>query len=246
MLQRKSIAQGKLVDIALAYTEINEIKSQMLNIRQDIDEQFHVVYLQAVRMPSKVSVTPWMPRIVSLQNHRNNTPASSPEIFFVGQLQYRLLDNYIWELNSVIIALIRRTPELLLTFKEIKDLGKVLVESYKMHLPNPEVFDLEIFLWKNKWILKQKTYHPLFQAHYIHAQRHFSQCAYPPTNQLLNANIFMWVWKKLFYFTQAVHMVWASMKEERLASLATMNIHRECSVNYVVAVKNPSIAPKKN
>ena len=80
--------QGKSVDIALAYTEINEIKFQMLNIRQDIDKQFHVNYLEAVRMASKCSVTPLMPRIVSLQNHQNNTPASSPEIFFVGQSQY--------------------------------------------------------------------------------------------------------------------------------------------------------------
>ena len=36
--------------------------------------------------------------------------------------------------------------------------------------------------------------------------------------QLLNANIFMWLWKKPFYFR-------ASMKKERLASLAIMNTH---------------------
>ena len=187
--------QGKSVDFTLAYT-INEIKSQMLNIRQDIDEQFHVVYLQAVRMASKCFVTPSMPRIVSLQN-RNNTPAPSPEIFFCRTVAIPLLENYISELNSrfsnpsVIIVLICLTPELLVTFEEIKGLRKVLVESYKKHLPNPEVLNLEFFLWKNKWILKQKTYHQLFQTHCIHAQRHFSERAYPPTNQLLNANIFM-------------------------------------------------------
>ena len=49
------------------------------------------------------------------------------------------------------------TPEILVTFEEIKDLEKVLVESYKKHMPSREVFDLKIFLWKNKWISKTKN-----------------------------------------------------------------------------------------
>ena len=61
----------------------------MLIIRQGID----VVYLQAVRMASKFSVTQSMPRIVSLQNRRNNTPTSLPENHFCRTVAIPLLDN---------------------------------------------------------------------------------------------------------------------------------------------------------
>ena len=147
--------QGKSVDIALVYTKIIEIKCQMLNIRHDIDEQFHLFYLEAVRMASKFSVTQSMPRILSLQNHRNNISAYSPKNYFCRTVAISLLENYISELNSrfsnpyFIIILICLTPELLVTFEEVEDLRKVLVESYKEDLLNPEVLDLELFLWKN-------------------------------------------------------------------------------------------------
>ena len=138
-------------------------------------------------MASQFSVIPSMPRIIEII-----LPLIHHKIIFVGQLKY-ICWIIISELNyrffnpSVIIALIRLRTELLVTFEEIKDLGKVLVESYKEHLPNLEVLYLEFFLWKNKWIAKTENIPSTLPS----ALRSYSKKIFPILHTLLQISCSM-------------------------------------------------------
>ena len=71
--------QGKSIDIVNAYQRINETVSSLKVVSRDIDNQFHKIYSQAVRLAEKLSVTPSMALISRRQVNGQNQPAKKPE-----------------------------------------------------------------------------------------------------------------------------------------------------------------------
>ena len=85
--------------------------------------------------------------------HRNNVPANTPKEYFKRCLAIPLLDNFIYELEFRSNDLSERSSKLLflvppvISKTENPDFSE-LTDFYRNDLPNKDVLDLEIKLWR--------------------------------------------------------------------------------------------------
>ena len=71
--------QGRTIDVVKAYSLVQSCIEDMKHLREIMDDEFKIIYQQAERMATKLSVEPAIPRSVARQMHRNNVPAENPE-----------------------------------------------------------------------------------------------------------------------------------------------------------------------
>ena len=62
--------QGKAIDIAKAFNNIEAVKADFHAIRSGVVEEFSKIYDQAERLGALIGVEPLMPRIAQRQSHR--------------------------------------------------------------------------------------------------------------------------------------------------------------------------------
>ena len=148
--------QGRVMDVVSAYDEVQSSISDMKHLRESVNEEFSVIYQQAERMAEKLSISPSIPRCAVRQMNRNNVPATTPEEFYRRAIAVPLLDTFISEMNfrfnefsTRISKLLYLVPSVLCTVKDF-DLDEV-IHFFKDDLPNSEVIDQELRLWKNKY-----------------------------------------------------------------------------------------------
>ena len=70
--------QKQASDIIKAHQMILEVADTYKHQRTDVDNNFHLIFTQSIRMADKVGATVMMPRIASRQQHHNNTEAHDP------------------------------------------------------------------------------------------------------------------------------------------------------------------------
>ena len=92
------------------------------------------------------------------QKHRNNVPAENSEEYYRRALAVPLVNRFIAEMTFRFNSFNKTTSKLLLpvptTISDPKynDLNiEGMIEQYSDDLPNPDVIDLELKLWKRKW-----------------------------------------------------------------------------------------------
>lgn len=130
--------------------------SSLKAVRRDIDNQFHKIYSQAVRLAEKLSVTLSMPRTSRRQVNRQNQPANtSPEEFIT--IAITLLDTLMAEMETRLGPMSQRAAKLLYLTPSVycdEELNssavKEAIEMYKDDLPNPDLVDIELLRWKTK------------------------------------------------------------------------------------------------
>ena len=71
--------QGSSIDVVKAYNHVQSSTDDMKLLRENMDDEFKIIYQQSERMATKLSVEPAIPRTVARQMHRNNVPAENPE-----------------------------------------------------------------------------------------------------------------------------------------------------------------------
>ena len=72
--------QGRTIDVVKAYSLVQSCIEDMKHLREIMDDEFKIIYQQAERMATKLSVEPAIPRTVARQMHRNNVPAKTQRI----------------------------------------------------------------------------------------------------------------------------------------------------------------------
>ena len=135
---------------------ITEVSRMYQRERENIDSSFGPIYTQSVRLGEKIATTATMPRITSSQQHRSNAEASSPYEYFKRNVAIPFLDHIIIRINQQFSQSSRFATSLLglvlnvLCTKEIS--FENALRKYEGDLPTPELFDLELKRWKNRYM----------------------------------------------------------------------------------------------
>ena len=158
--------QGRCISIIKAYNEVEGCIQDMQYMRQTTDEEFHKIYKQTERLAENLHVEPTIPRSAVKQMHRNNVHAKNP-----AEMTFRF--NSFNETASKLLLLV---PSVICD-PEYNDLDiEGLIEQYSDDLPNPDVIDLELKLWKRKWSEVEKEDCPASLAKAI---KHCNKLKFP-------------------------------------------------------------------
>ena len=111
------------------------------------------------------NIKPSVPRVVGRQQHRSNVEAGTPKDYYRTALTIPLLDHLISEMdtyfdtnNAAVMSSIPCLLPALLVSREGNPVQAAL-QCYVHYLPSPQVFDMELFHWRRKWLMMQiKTY----------------------------------------------------------------------------------------
>ena len=216
----------------------------MQHMRQTIDEEFHKIYKQTERLAENLHVEPTIPRSALRQMHRYNISAENPEEYYRRALAIPLVDRFIAEMtfnsfNKTASKLLLLVPSIICD-PQYNDLDiEVLIEQYSDDLPNPDVIDLELKLWKRKWSEVEKEDRP---ASLAKATKHCDKLKFPNVFTLIKIGCTLPVTlaeSERSFSTMRRLRTWlrSTMKSDRLSSLAIMNIHRNVEEDYKEAAK---------
>lgn len=238
--------QGRTIDIVKAFDEIESVKSDIQATRNDIDNAFTRIYQHSVRLSEQVGVEPSIPRIAKRQSNRANTPADNPEEYYRRTLAIPLLDNIMTELNTRFTNLSLRAskllflvPDVMCTLPDNSTEFNEIVEMYKEDLVNPDVIDIELSVWRRKWLRVDSKDRPSSLAKSLGA---CDRSRLPNLYVLLKIASCLPVTscecERSFSVLRRLRpWLRASMTTPRLSSLALMNIHYGHEVNYKDIVK---------
>jgi len=106
----------------------------------------------------KANIEPSMPRVVGRQQHRSNVEAGTPKDYYKRALTIPLLDHLISEIDTyfdpnndaLMSSLLCLLPAWLVS-REGNPVQAAL-QYYSDDLPSPQVFHVELFRWRHKWL----------------------------------------------------------------------------------------------
>lgn len=223
--------QKTALDIIEAHEMVTEVASIYQVERNNVDSSFAPIYAQSVRMAERVESTIGMPRIASRQQHRSNTEASSPCEYFQRNIAIPFLDHIIMCLNqqfspSTIIAtsLLGLVPSVLCS-KEVS--LAAAVNKYEADLPSPELFQMELKRWKNRYITMPPRQRPTSPATAI---KDCDKAMFPNISVLLQIACTIPVTsceceRSASVLRRLNNYMRASMGKGRLSDLALLHIH---------------------
>ena len=151
--------QGSSIDVVKAYNHVQSSIDDMKLLRENMDDEFKIIYQQSERMATKLSVEPVIPRTVARRMHRNNGPAENPEEYYRRVITGPLIDRFISEMTFRFNSFNKTASKLLLLVPSIichPDYNHLemtdLTNQYSDDLPNPNITDQELRRWKKKWM----------------------------------------------------------------------------------------------
>ena len=74
--------QGRYIDIVSAHNHINFVLTTLKQAREDIEAVHSRMFDRAIHLSSSVNVVESLPRTTNRQQHRSNTPATTPSEYF--------------------------------------------------------------------------------------------------------------------------------------------------------------------
>ena len=129
-----------------------------MRVMQDkIEEEFSVIHRQAESIAPSLDVSPSVPRTVSRQMHRSNIPAKTTKEYCRRVLAIPVLGTFIAEMEFRFNEHNRRPSTLLTLIPSIiskpdyhGEIMADLIGPYRNDLPNSDIVDQELLLWKHK------------------------------------------------------------------------------------------------
>ena len=230
--------QKQALDILEAHQQIAEISRVYKLEQQNVDSGFVKIFEHACRITNKVGSTVEMLRIASRQQHRSNAPAISPCEYFQRNVAIPLLDHIIMFIDQqfsgssiTAVKLLGLVPSILCSSKPI-DLG-VCVNQYSSDLPSPELFEMEIQRWKNRYMPKQYKERPSSAADAI---KECDKDMFPNIYILLQIACTVPVTsceyeRSASGLRRLNNFMRASMGKDRLSSLALLHIHYDFCID---------------
>lgn len=160
--------QKRAFDIVEAYQQIKEVSKTFEDEQKNVNSGFGKIYDHAVRTAEKIGTTAEMPCVVARQRHRSNTEASNPLEYYKRNVAIPFLDHIIefieqqFYQTSIKASLLLGLVPSILCSKDV-DL-QTAVSMYNGDLPSPEVFEMELKQWKNKYTRKPADQRPFSPA----------------------------------------------------------------------------------
>ncbi|XP_078363884.1 52 kDa repressor of the inhibitor of the protein kinase-like [Oculina patagonica] len=228
--------QRAALDIVEAHGMITEVASFYRKQREDCDKTFSAVYTQSVAMAEKVGTAAEMPRITSRQQHRSNTEAQNPKIYFQRNVAIPLLDHIIMCINeqfspsaTVAASLLGLVPSVLCS----KNVNlEAAVNKYNDDLPSPEMFEMELMRWRGRYLAMEPELRPASPAVAI---KDCDDDLFPNISILLKIACTIPVTsceceRSASTLRRLNNYMRASMGKERLSNLALLHIHYDTPV----------------
>jgi hypothetical protein len=236
--------QSTSIDIVQAFGMVDEVKTVYNELRETIDEDFGKIYEQAVRMAAQIDVQPAKPRAAGRQQHRANAPAESVQGYFLRNMAIPFLDHVIIEFEAQFSAHSVTSSMLLGLIPSVQRSQEVTVdisaavEMYEEDLPSPELMDQELKRWRLKWQGKSSEDTPASCAQAI---KECDAMLYPNIFMLLKIACTLPVTsceceRSASTLRRLNTFMRASMKEDRLSSLALIHTHYDMAVDLDQAV----------
>jgi len=240
--------QGRSIDVVKAYNEVQSCIDDLKHTRNCINKEFNIIYQQATKLAEFLSVQPSIPRSAARQMHRNNVPAENPEEYYRRVIAIPLIDNFISEMtfrfnkfNTTASKLLLLVPAIVCNPEFDDSLFNTddLKNQYIDDLPNPDILDQEISLWKRRWKSMEVEDRPNSLAK---ALKECDDLRFPNIFILLKIGCTLPVTsaecERSFSVMRRMR-TWlrSSMTSNRLTALAIMNIHRDIQVDYKNAAK---------
>ena len=147
--------QRRTLDIVEAYEQIEEVSKIFRDERLNIDSGFSKIYDHAIRIAEKIGTKAEMLRIASRQRHRSNSEATNPLEYFKRNVAIPFLDHVItfidqqFSRSSITSSLLLGLVPSILCSKDVN--LQAAVSMFSEDLPSPELFEMELKRWKNKY-----------------------------------------------------------------------------------------------
>ena len=87
-------------DVVKEYGMVTEVRRELDEVRETVEDSFHRIYEQCAQMAEHVGVEPSVPRTNGRQAHRSNQPHSTPEEYYRRSLYIPFLDHTCQEIGS--------------------------------------------------------------------------------------------------------------------------------------------------
>ena len=230
--------QGRTIDVIDEYQNVHTCIEDIQLLREDVDQECDVIFKEAVRMADQLNVEPNIPK----DNVPNVQCANSPEEYYKRALVIQIVDTFISEMTHRFNKFSCKAAKLLILtqsvlcsekFKESVGTSPIL-EEYEQDLISRDVVDQDLLLWQRKWLTVASKDRPdrLAKAIRKFIEESFLNvfallkiaCTFPITPAECEHSFF--AMRRLSYWLRA------SMKMERLGSVAIMDIHRQEEVDY--------------
>ena len=201
--------QGRTIDVIDAYQNVNRCIQDIELLRENVEKESDVIFKQAVWMADQINVEPNTPRVGKKQIYRDNVPANSPEGYYEPALVKPIVNSFILEMTH-------------------------RFNKFNCKAGKWDVVDQELLLWQCKWLAVASKDRPDTLAK---ATKECDEESFPNLFVLLKT-------ASTFPITSAEYersfsaisrlrtCLRASMKTERLGSVAIMKICRQEEVDY--------------
>ena len=229
--------QKRTLDIIEAHEEITEITKTYSLERKNVDSGFAKIFEHSKRVAEKVDCTIQMPRIASRQKHRSNAAADNPCEYFQRNVAIPLLDHIISFLDQqfcdssvTAIMLLGLVPSILCR----KNINlETAVSKYSADLPSPELFQMELKRWKNRYTGKKTRERPSSAGE---ALKECDKDMFPNIFVLLQIACTIPVTsckceRSASGLRRLNNFLRASMGKDRLSHLALMHIHYDTPID---------------
>ena len=234
--------QRSNIDSYEAYEMIDATIDRLKGYRNDIDQEFQEWFHAATTLVESAGGVVSLPRVSGRQQHRNNSPAETPEAYYRRNVAIPFLDHLLKEMEtrfdqssrtcSVIFKLI---PKLLLAVDDLQDLCDKLM-FWRTDLPSPMSLLSELKYWKSS---HSKD---LTVTNLIECLRCCDSDVFPNIYELLClgcvAPVSSCEAERSFSGLRRIKThLRNSMTVERLAGLALMHIHHSVEIELDVVLK---------
>ena len=237
--------QQRASDICKAYSEINNVRTSLSQVRESIDLVHLAWYKTAVSIGKAVGAShPAIPRRCQKQKNRDNVPGESSEVYFRRSIAVPFLDVLINHLEvrlgatqtKVLEDLRRILPSSVIKFSNDTRLATPLDVSFTNNwmddmcfledLPSPTDFPQEIHNWTNRWRRHESPLpdNPADALHYAHTTLYLNIdclfrifCTLPVTTSECERTVS--VLRRLKTY------LGSTMRQDRLSSLALLHIN---------------------
>ena len=100
LLELTHSLQAEAKDIVEAAAKINDIKSALRDVRENIDSHHNQWFSSVEQMCASFGIQPSLPRLCGCQRHRSNTPAQEPSEYYSRTITVPILDHLLSDLDT--------------------------------------------------------------------------------------------------------------------------------------------------
>jgi hAT family C-terminal dimerisation region len=221
--------------------EIKVVQDTLMEMRVQVDERFHEIYISAVEFGRDWAIEPSVRKICGKQIHRSNMPNSEPEIYYRTSLFVPLIDSILECLSDRFghmhcdIALVSKlVPSVLLKSEKYSTEEQRKLAAAFPDMPAVRSFSSECDRWRQKWFINKESASKIDS--FVDALRSADEVLFPnirllflvsaarPSSTASNKRSFSSL-KRLKTYLRS------TMLQDRLTGLALLHIHQDIPVS---------------